>query len=689
VRSEKTHQQNSILGSNPSGGKSKVVHKEEKGVNSDKPTVRIMSSTGKSAKVIHLDTSVSKPQMEPQQKSTKVSQGFQVDTTANVARQLFVDTEMGVVQYPSPSFSKGPKHCSTPVKHNSVHGGRVDAQTSPSPAGKKGQKEESGGESLLCAMLVGGSEVTKSYEQSRDHLTPTQTKNPGSVDGDRAAHGESEDRLPRRSASHCSNAANTSLDSLFDDEAPEALEIKPYELPELCRLPQLKNINMAVLELTKTEGRYSEGDLPEVKRLKGHSRKQQDLLDLISRVKGSVPLEDRACKEAEEVLMNVSRDDEEVEDKEEEMTEQASTSDVQNAPCVEAIASTSTGDKDKDSNAQGSVASEKDIMQDTSADVCTSGSSAVAAEADAKHCENNDVAAAAAKSIADSETPAALTEETKPSDEAKPGSNISKLDCGPESTSGIKEETMQTVSGITAVTMATEVMDTERGQGSPSSLGELDPAQMTEAATLAVQNKLMVGSKKLVSSGSNTPTFPGNSMLCEPSTSGTSHPSTSGLSQPSASRMCLPSTSSSHQLEDKAVPGCSKEDAAVPTGSKSYPQPRTFFSRVASPSKFRWRPKTETSTAPASRPGWSKWHTIQEPQPIAVLTKAVNSRAPKWTAFASRDLDSYLRDTGNKQLLPASRDSQLARFLLDEGYVKSHQELEKQLTSHHSSFSRR
>ena len=576
-----------------------------KGSNSSPPeprrehTIHILSSTSRGSKVVQVDAQPNPP---------------------SIIRQLFVDTD---TTCPS-SGHKQLKQCKALLSNKGLSVKSENSETESAVASSgavpstgmklkapvKSTSEES--ESLLCAMLVGGSEVTKSYEQSREHVTPTVSKMQQSCSGTE----RSEQRLSESSSFFNSN------DSFFDDDfTGDIPEVKPYELPVLSRLPPLKKLNLDVLELTKREKALLE-NTPGVQRPRGHCKKTVSLLNLISRVKDCLPSGEEACRKV-------------ISDAEKVLLERSSEEGTEAEPCR------STADGAHEDGGSSCVRLQKSAELDH--DTATSCSKTDASGAGSSENE-------LLRSSQDLATSPVCRSEKLGDD----GAADTNLKHG------------ASASGSDSVEAA--ALD---APSSPSSLGELDTAKMTQAATLAVQNHVKgepaaakeVDKATAIEEGKSLAAQdPPQSIKVESSSSGVLWQSSSG----GAGTSSCPDESTS-----KAAPG-----GSMPSTQS---QPRSFFNRISSPSKQRWKPKPEPASD-TGRPGWSRWHSIMSPLPISILKSHEKNHAPKSSAFSSKELEAYLCQSANRVVVPACRDSKLAQFLLAEGRIKDYDELQRQLS---------
>ena len=578
-------------------------------VSAGENTIHILSSTSRGSKVIQVD-----------QRPSGVT-----------ARKLFMDSGSGkslgdtVSQQTNLSKTK-----TVSMKHYSGKPAPEGSVSTPSSEVKKlasSSGEET--ESLLCAMLVGGSEVTRHYEQSREHNTTHVSK----------AHAveSSSDMLEQKTSD--SQIRFTLDDSFFSDDLSSSFpEEKPYELPVLSSLPPLNSANFAVLELTETENCESE-TLPDVQPLPNHRNKTEALLSLISRVEDHLPPNSKACRpavsDAEKVLSECSSDKDPSDLGESEKISKVTNSKRLSKTEKPSSEGASTS-KDCDERCQPHAAGSTDsVIKDRSGSMCVD-------TAMTGHPENKD--------------------KTVTSRESLQG-KISVCD--------------------------TDVM--LNMPGSPCSLGELDTAMMTQAATKAVQNQAGQTSSTNKPGADLTSEKPQNGTTTPQSTGETVNPQEPGPSVvPEDSEQslssCQPSTSSvvwqasggglgKGQTEDTA----SKPDATNrPSTSQS--QSRSFFSRISSHSKQRWKPKTQPTVNPG-KPGWSRWHTITLPLDIDILGRHESKTASsKRSAFSSKELDRYLHQSNNRVMVPASNNSRLAKVLQDEGHMKDYSLLQRQLT---------
>lgn len=117
--------------------------------------------------------------------------------------------------------------------------------------------------SLLCAMLIGGSEVAKTYEKSREHI-----------------HANVPNMSRQQEPVALSSSSDSVADALLNGELTnDHLDAQtPYELPLLSNLPPLVKPNFGVLDLTLNEPVPFEEENVFV------YKKNVVLLDLISKV---------------------------------------------------------------------------------------------------------------------------------------------------------------------------------------------------------------------------------------------------------------------------------------------------------------------------------------------------------------------------------------------------------------------
>ncbi|XP_070197357.1 serine/arginine repetitive matrix protein 2-like isoform X2 [Littorina saxatilis] len=553
-------------------------------------TIHILSSTGRGSKVVQV-----KARPSP----------------ASTSRRLFVDKDNNNLDE---NKQRSPSKCEKGLRSKQTCDTLEVCVTSASSRAGSDQKQAADdAESLLCAMLVGGSEVTKSYEQSRDK-SATQVGKPQSS--------AMSDRLNESFGSMMN-----SRDSFFDDDfAGDFAEIKPYELPVLSQLPPLGQPDLAVLDLTKTEKCPSE-ELPSVQCPPGHVSKTVSILSLISRVKDNLPSDSEIVAEAERILQEQNSETEE--------RTCEPTADVEREKEVDTESQVHSQPQVKESDATASVSQEKSCEVDSAEKEWVSVS-----------CEGVAQALQPEKQTGVSVVPCISTS----GDSCVTGECSAAAECSVAAKCSASDP-----AGDEAVDRA----------GTPSSLGELDTTKITQAANLAVQNRMSYEAKQEIVKMEIVENTPG------------SHEQNSLNTDKKESTVILTSSQGPVKTErNSPLPGTSM---AAPSTSFSKPGSsrstfRSFFSRISSPSKTRWKPKTEPP--PTTGPGWSKWHYIRSPLPINVLGRHENdSHTQKGAAFASRDLEQYLRRSANRMVIPACSDSKLAKFLLAEGYMKDYNDL--------------
>ncbi|KAL8612914.1 hypothetical protein ACOMHN_034991 [Nucella lapillus] len=454
-------------------------------------------------------------------------------------------------------------------------------------------------ESLLCAILAGGSDVTRSYEKSRDQKMPQ----PANV-----AMSECSDSMDwKPSEGSCLN------DSFFDDDTTgDVPEDKPYELPVLSQLPPLKKPSQKVLDLTDTEP-SPPSPPPACQAVScGHSQRTASLLQLISKVTQRLPDSSEACQS---VVRNVRK-----------------------------LLTPSEGEGSGPLHGGSqTVVLEEDQPQSpgTDRDEAHSHTVSCTVHDQTVSCEGRNVTS------------------SSPQGSCSVGPSVSG-----ELTQSLLETTAEGIQTGGEATGRARIAPSvvSEAPDSPNSLGELDTIEMTQAATRAVQNHIV---KDFDAQSGKTPPPDVPSHNAGPA-SKTPLPGTSGLSP-------CGGQGTASEPDDSSKPGPSSR------AFSSQSQSRSFFSRIASPAKQRWKPKVEPTSSPG-RPAWSKWHKVIHPQPISVLGRHEKSATTGLSAFISKNLDSYLNQSCNRYVVPACKESCLAKILLEEGHVKDYGQLQKHIS---------
>ncbi|XP_076447063.1 uncharacterized protein LOC143284263 [Babylonia areolata] len=582
------------------GGKPSAAGNRHTGEGSpEEHTIHILSSTSRGSKVIQVER-----QRSPVCAARKLFVSGQSDSPDS-GKRTGLTTSSKTLKRSSSSSS-----CEKDVRENSdpkpgasavwATASSSSVSCFASPSSKSRKPGLSGPDaSLLCAMLVGGSEVTQSYEKSRE-----QTVTQGSK-----AMSECSDSVDWKASE--SNSFLDCNDSFFDDDVTgDVPEEKPYELPVLSQLPPLNKPNIAVLDVVVETGspQSRHQTLPP-----GHGKRTSSLLQLISRVKERLPEDSEAC--------------------------QAVISDAQKLLNSE--------NEECDSDAPVSQA----VVQDEGQDQTQAESAEMRRDEDSLMRSCSSVCDGAADTAVSKDS---RVEEGVPCTEAGGGT------VG-EQTQDCSECSMEDRGG--------PLEEEEDFPNSPSSLGELDTTQMTKAATQAVQNLVKDGGDH---PSPERPTQDLSQNHNSPPATKKPQPSALGLSWQSSSG----GQGTASESEDTSRPGPSSGRA----GSSLSSQSRSFFSRIASPSRQRWKPKVDR-TSDNERPGWSKWHPVVSPLPISVLgLLEKSSSTSKLSAFVSKDLDRYLNQSSNRCVVPASQESRLAWMLREEGHVRDYHQLQRQIS---------
>ena len=228
--------------------------------------------------------------------------------------------------------------------------------------------------------------------------------------------------------------------------------------------------------------------------------------------------------------------------------------------------------------------------------------------------------------------------------------NEDKFSCLPRTDSVMS---MEASSSVTVGCLERkEVID---DPASPCSLGELDTALMTNAATRAIQSD--VHDDVCVSVPE---------LNCRQDSLGSFLNTYSQF----FSNM---DESSEKKLDGKAKLSLSRSHV------------RSFLDRISQFTSHCWQPreKPQASLVSESRPAWSRWHSIRLPKPVTVLKCMEKDNTHKSVAFSSKELEHYLRQAANRYVLPASEHSALATLLKSEGLMDSLEELLQRACGEH------